>query len=626
MKKVSILAILIALTALSMQAAYGQSVDCDFTADEGFTAGSVGAHSDWLDKDSDYQVDPSGSGLVSINGATTYRKAINQTAFSSNTQYSVGIKFTFDRIFTNAFDKNVISIGFKETQWFNGDRVDMQLTRGFYDDEFKLKMGNSGSPSPNLSTGGFSEELLGFSTNETSSSSDDLWFEYTITRGVDAPSWTGYAVLSNMTTGVEIKTFNVSFDSTANFFNDDSIYACINSVNSDAQTFTSNRKVDRFIAGVDNVEVFEQFEDVEFTAEQGYESGSLFGQQGFWSGNADQADTVVDATTNYVMLTTNTYKQMTYTLPLSTTNGVLEVGGEFRFDRTISAVAEGPAVTFNMVENLNAYPKFMRLEFRRASSDQFVMKLSENVNGFNVSSDLIAESTLGLDGGVDNDSTDDLQISLKLYPGVSTNDWSAAVVLSNLTAGTEVESFSVDPGLFIVKESWTNSILYGGFNSSGSEADTGTLNRQIERFYVAAGTAMVVTPSPYESWLADYQLTGTNALADANPDGDALSNLEEYGLGGNPTNGAYAGYAPIVGTMSEGGTNYFSYAHVMLTNLNSGISYIVETRDDLMSGSWTNSGILQTVGPFDSTFNVVTNRISMEGQSAGFMRLRIVED
>ncbi|VGO19006.1 hypothetical protein [Pontiella sulfatireligans] len=621
MKKISTLATLIALTVLSMQTAYGQLVDYSFTADEGFETGSIALHPDWYDQNSDYQVDTNGTGTVSVNGAETYRKAINQVAFPSNTQYSVGIEFTFDRIFTNANDKHVISVGFKESPTFAGDRVEMQLSHGVAG-FFRLKTSNSGPLVGNEKSGGLKEELLGFSTNETFSSSDNLWFGYAITRGADASSWSGFAVLSNLTAGTEIQSFTVAFDTTQDFFTDDSLYAYINSVNSDAQSFTSNRKIDRFTAGSEDVDVFEQVEEVEFTAQQGYEPGSLFGQQGYWTGNSDQTDTEVDATINYVQLTTNKYKQMTYTLPLSTTNGMLEVGGEFRFDRSINTNATGSFMTFNLVDNFSNFPKFIRVDLQRTSADQLRMVFTEKENGFSAFSDLFDESALGLDGGVTNDSSDNLKLSLKVYPGMSTNDWSAAMVLSNMTAGTQVHSFSVEEGEFIVKESWLDSTLYGGFNSSASETDTYTTNRQIESFYVAVATGGAPVVIPYEEWASEYGVGGM----DEDPDEDSLNNLAEYALMGNPTNAMDQGVFST-STSSVDGTNYLNMMHAMLIDTE-GVEYNVEVNDsgNLVIGSWTNTGITVTSGALADDYLIVTNAIVTDDENQGFLRLLIVEE
>ncbi|MDF7826925.1 hypothetical protein P4B35_23050 [Pontiellaceae bacterium B12227] len=603
-----------------MQTAYGQLVDYHFTAEEGFLPGSIGDHPDWYDQQSDYQVDTNGTGTIALLGVEGYRKAINQTAFPSNTQYSVGIEFTFDRTFGNANDKHVISIGFKESPTFAGDRVEMQLSHGVAG-FFRLKTANSGPVVGNEKSNGLKEELLGFDTNETFSASDNLWLGYTITRGADASSWSGSAVLSNLTAGTEIQSFTVAFDTTQNFFTDDSLYAYINSVTDDATALVSNRKVDRFTAGSEDVEIFEQVEEVEFTAQQGYESGSLFGQQGYWSGNSDQIDTVVDASTNYVELTTNKYKQMTYTLPLSTTNGMLEVGGEFRFDRTINTNATGSFMTFNLVDNFNNFPKFIRVDLQRTSADQLRMVFSEKEYGFSAFSDLIDEGALGFDGGVTNDSSDNLKLSLKLYPGTATNDWSAAMVLSNLTAGTQVESYSVEEGEFNVKESWLDSTLYGGFNSSASGTDTYTTNRQIESFHVAVATGGAPVVIPYEEWASEYGVGGM----DEDPDEDDLNNLAEYALMGNPTNAMDRGVFSI-STSSVDGTNYLNMMHAMLIDTE-GVEYNVEINDmgNLVAGSWTNTGITVTSGALADDYLIVTNSIATDDENQGFLRLQINE-
>ena len=52
-------------------------------------------------------------------------------------------------------------------------------------------------------------------------------------------------------------------------------------------------------------------------------------------------------------------------------------------------------------------------------------------------------------------------------------------------------------------------------------------------FLLCATSLHAVT---FESWVATHGLTGTDALADADPDKDRLTNLAEYALHGlNPT-------------------------------------------------------------------------------------------
>ena len=77
-------------------------------------------------------------------------------------------------------------------------------------------------------------------------------------------------------------------------------------------------------------------------------------------------------------------------------------------------------------------------------------------------------------------------------------------------------------------------------------------------------------------------------------DADGLSNIYEYGLGGDPTNALDRGTSPESGVANISGTNWFGYVHPQLSDPDSGLSYYLELNTDLVSGTWTNSGYIVT--------------------------------
>jgi len=57
---------------------------------------------------------------------------------------------------------------------------------------------------------------------------------------------------------------------------------------------------------------------------------------------------------------------------------------------------------------------------------------------------------------------------------------------------------------------------------------------------------------------------------------------------------------------------------------NSQTKYFVEATDSLVSPSWTTNGVNRVgVGPLDTEFNLVTNRVSMAVKNQQFIWLRI---
>ena len=124
--------------------------------------------------------------------------------------------------------------------------------------------------------------------------------------------------------------------------------------------------------------------------------------------------------------------------------------------------------------------------------------------------------------------------------------------------------------------------------------------------------------SGYDIWADSYELTNSAAAKDADPDEDTVDNLTEYALDGNPTNNNDKG---MTSEGKFGGQFYF--AHAQLVD-DSEVEYIVEVTDDLVAGSWTNTGITVTSGTLPSAaYNMTTNSIPM-GDNQNFLRLNII--
>ncbi|RKX43664.1 MAG: hypothetical protein DRP64_07895 [Verrucomicrobia bacterium] len=146
----------------------------------------------------------------------------------------------------------------------------------------------------------------------------------------------------------------------------------------------------------------------------------------------------------------------------------------------------------------------------------------------------------------------------------------------------------------------------------------------------SAGTDTTIVQadvSPFELWmLAEYGLSGDDAAATNDYDGDGFDNLYEYGLGGDPTNPSDIGIVPMYGAREDGGANWFEYVYPKRSDANSGISYHLELTDDLIYTPWANSGYsIAGTGTIDSEFDAVTNRISTEIEDEQFIRLVIEE-
>lgn len=115
---------------------------------------------------------------------------------------------------------------------------------------------------------------------------------------------------------------------------------------------------------------------------------------------------------------------------------------------------------------------------------------------------------------------------------------------------------------------------------------------------VNAAPSFPLAPS-YAAWAAGLAQPGQTA----DPDADALENLFEYALGGDPESGSMLlpGDHPLRPQLAEsGGTVFFSFPERDDALLR-GLSYVVETSTDLESPSWSATlppGNATTTAPF----------------------------
>jgi hypothetical protein len=142
-------------------------------------------------------------------------------------------------------------------------------------------------------------------------------------------------------------------------------------------------------------------------------------------------------------------------------------------------------------------------------------------------------------------------------------------------------------------------------------------------------TVQVDLPAPeqiYLDWTAQYPALGnaTNQLDDA--DADGACNLQEYAIGGNPTDGADAGAAVSSVLKQDTNETWFEVVHARRKDFkNRGLVYFFEESADLGSNSWSNAPArVMGVAALDATFEWVTNQIPVSALSnQGFIRLRV---
>jgi hypothetical protein len=149
-------------------------------------------------------------------------------------------------------------------------------------------------------------------------------------------------------------------------------------------------------------------------------------------------------------------------------------------------------------------------------------------------------------------------------------------------------------------------------------------NKNVEHFYIDNVVLDVVTNvvmTAYDTWGLAY---GLGEGPDGDDDDDGLSNLYEFGLGGNPTNPADLGHVPTHGLTEQGGSNVLEYVYARQTDANSGLDYYLQLGSDLVFTNWANSGYTEVPenGDLGGGFEAVTNRVPT-ADSKKFIRLII---
>ena len=114
----------------------------------------------------------------------------------------------------------------------------------------------------------------------------------------------------------------------------------------------------------------------------------------------------------------------------------------------------------------------------------------------------------------------------------------------------------------------------------------------------------------FASWLRGFSGVGSFDEYADDPDQDGLSNLVEYGLGGDPDVFDSADIRPAF--RSRGGAFEYVY-HRRKDAGTRGICYQLETTADLVSGHWTVFNPDATSGDVDTVFMVVTTTIPATG-------------
>ena len=125
-------------------------------------------------------------------------------------------------------------------------------------------------------------------------------------------------------------------------------------------------------------------------------------------------------------------------------------------------------------------------------------------------------------------------------------------------------------------------------------------------------------PSGYVGWAASHGLSGSDALPDANPDGDDLSNFGEYANGGNPTNELDVGFALLIQPAAIG----VEVVHIARIQPEGELQYQLEWTGNLATNFWNSGGFVVTgTNDLGNGLAWITNAVPVDAASK-FIRVR----
>ncbi len=136
----------------------------------------------------------------------------------------------------------------------------------------------------------------------------------------------------------------------------------------------------------------------------------------------------------------------------------------------------------------------------------------------------------------------------------------------------------------------------------------------------------------YTTWASRTTFPGGQSGIAQNPDGDTLTNLQEYALFGNPAVSSQA-QVPVAG--KAGTAPQFLTLAFPVRKFTTGLSYVVEANNQL-TGSWTpvwSSGngfshpqVISAVDQADRTQVTIKDTAAIAGQAHRFLRLKLIQN
>lgn len=138
-------------------------------------------------------------------------------------------------------------------------------------------------------------------------------------------------------------------------------------------------------------------------------------------------------------------------------------------------------------------------------------------------------------------------------------------------------------------------------------------------FQIIGEAAAVTSETEYKNWQLTYSLDNGSENLDA--DNDGIVNVLEYALGTDPLVADVNDYT-VSGGMNAGN---LTLTHPIRSGLDHGLTYTVETTDDLKFGEWTSTGVSVSNIVTSGILDQITHSVSSTNDNV-FLRLKVNVD
>lgn len=258
-------------------------------------------------------------------------------------------------------------------------------------------------------------------------------------------------------------------------------------------------------------------------------------------------------------------------------------------------------------------------------------------NGMTVADNISALPTatynLLLDGGSTATQFSDFPMNVLSPP--ATMDQSQVVKINSVDSIPTL-SYSItgntSPGVA------TASILNGQLHLTGLSGGQTTITVSATDLdnLTTSQTVSVVISDTYTTWAARTTFPGGQSTAGQNPDGDALTNLQEYAFMGNPAVSSPAPL-PVAGKTGVAPAAQYMTVSFPLRKFTSGLSYVVEANNQL-SGTWTpvwssasdpgfsQAQVVSAVSQTDRTVVTIKDSVALGTLPRRFLRVRVTQE